>query len=230
MLGAASDERKQHLIPRRIARHVIVRTRTKRQSRPAAAVHALDGWPMTPRFRAIGLDAEFPADDDPDGINRRRWLQLMGASLALAGVPAAAAGRSGKFVPLPSGPADRMPGEPSDSPRRWTWAARVLGLVVTCVDGRPIKIEGNPEHPQSLGATNAFAQAAILELYDPDRSKERDRKADRRREEVRSWEEFADVCPRAFSAIAEEERRRGIARAFRGQQFADACGDAIASC
>ena len=45
-----------------------------------------------------------------------------------------------------------------------------IGLLVTCVDGRPIKVEGNPEHPQSLGASHSLAQAAILELYDPDRS------------------------------------------------------------
>ena len=75
-----------------------------------------------------------------------------------------------------------------------------LGLMVTCVDGRPIKIEGNPKHPASLGATNAFAQAAILELYDPDRSKnliERTPEGD----VVRTWDEFAAFAKQHFGDL-----------------------------
>ena len=60
------------------------------------------------------------------------------------------------------------------SPQRYATAmdlgGHAIGLMVTCVDGRPVKIEGNPLHPQSLGASHALAQASILELYDPDRS------------------------------------------------------------
>ena len=69
----------------------------------------------------------------------------------------------------------------------------VLGLMVTCVDGRPIKVEGNPKHLSSLGATNAYAQAAILELYDPDRSGNIVQKTDEG-DEVKSWDEIRRFC------------------------------------
>ncbi len=79
-------------------------------------------------------------------------------------------------------------------------AGGALGLLVTCVDGRPIKVEGNPDHPSSLGAANAFAQAAILELYDPDRSKVIIEKTPQG-EEVRSWGEFAEFARGHFGKL-----------------------------
>ena len=120
-------------------------------------------------------------DSEGEGISRRRWLQLMGASLALAGVAGCRWEKRGAFAPSPSGRPIACPASRSDSPPRWTWPATCSGLLVTCVDGRPIKVEGNPKHPSSLGATNAFAQAAILELYDPDRSKDIIEQTGRRR-------------------------------------------------
>ena len=75
-----------------------------------------------------------------------------------------------------------------------------LGLLVTCVDGRPIKIEGNPKHPYSLGATNAYAQAAILELYDPDRSQHIIEKTPQG-DQVRTWDEFAAFAKRHFGEL-----------------------------
>ena len=119
---------------------------------------------------------EFPdlADRwDGDPVGRRRFLEIMGASLALAGV----AGTTGcarqapeKIVPYVKPPAGRTPGDAQYFATSMPLEGASLGLLVKSFDGRPIKIEGNPEHPDSLGATDAFAQAALLGLYDPDRS------------------------------------------------------------
>ena len=99
---------------------------------------------------------------------RRTILKLMAASLALAGCDPAAPGT--KWVPAVVAP----PGIVPSLPNRYTTAVlsggAALGLVVTHDSGRPIKVEGNPLHPASQGATDALAQAEILNLYDPDRS------------------------------------------------------------
>ena len=142
-------------------------------------------------------DPFFPAD--PQGISRRRWLELMGASLALAGA-AGCRWEKRELRPFAKRPADRVPGEPQKFATTMDLAGSALGLLVTCIDGRPIKIEGNPNHPSSNGATNAFAQAAILELYDPDRSKNIiERTGDR--EEVRTWEEFSTFAREHFAKL-----------------------------
>ena len=67
-------------------------------------------------------------------------------------------------------PESRVPGEAEYYATAMELGGQTLGLVVTGRDGRPVKVEGNPAHPASLGSTHVFAQAAMLELYDPDRS------------------------------------------------------------
>ena len=126
----------------------------------------------------------------------------MGASLALAGVTGCRWEKR-EIRPFAKRPADRTPGEFQRFATTMDMAGSALGLLVTCVDGRPIKVEGNPQHPSSLGATNAFAQAAILELYDPDRSKEIIHRIDGR-EEVRSWAEFAAFARKHFNDLRKD--------------------------
>ena len=75
-----------------------------------------------------------------------------------------------EILPLVSQPPNRLPGQFQRFATAREMAGSATGLWVTSADGRPIKIEGNPKHPQSLGATDAWTQASILELYDPDRS------------------------------------------------------------
>ena len=152
----------------------------------------------TPEFRAL-LDAEFPANDDQAGISRRRWLQLMGASLVLAGA-ASCRWEKREILPFDKRPANRTPGKFERFATTMDMGGTVLGLMVTCVDGRPIKVEGNPKHPSSLGATNAYAQAAILELYDPDRSRNIVQKTDQG-DEVKSWDEFAAFAKSHFGEL-----------------------------
>ncbi|MBV9750722.1 MAG: 4Fe-4S dicluster domain-containing protein [Acetobacteraceae bacterium] len=99
---------------------------------------------------------------------RRTLLKLMAASLALAGCDPAAPGT--KWIPAVTAPPGIVPGLPNRYATATLSGGAALGLVVTHDSGRPIKVEGNPLHPASLGATDALAQALILDLYDPDRS------------------------------------------------------------
>jgi molybdopterin-containing oxidoreductase family iron-sulfur binding subunit len=141
---------------------------TSPDNRPADPYwRSLDQLADAPRFRRI-LESEFPVLGD-GGVSRRRWLQLMGASLALAGV--GGCWQREEILPFDARPEGRVPGKPQQFMTATELGSSGTGLMVRSVDGRPIKIEGNPAHPQSLGATDALAQAAILELYDPDRSR-----------------------------------------------------------
>ena len=102
-----------------------------------------------PEFRAF-LEAEFPKKADPEGISRRRWLQLMGASLALAGT-AGCRWEKEEILPFAERPEGRVPGVAERYATAMDLSGNATGLLVTVYDGRPIKIEGNPKHPQSLG-------------------------------------------------------------------------------
>jgi len=140
----------------------------------------------SPQFR-VWLEAEFPSQAEAAGMSRRRWLQLMGASLALAGVGGCRWQKS-EILPFARRPRQRIPGVPEQFATAMELGEGALGLLVTSYDGRPIKVEGNPSHPQSLGATDALAQAAVLELYDPDRSQAVIEQA--AQPEGRTWEDF----------------------------------------
>jgi MoCo/4Fe-4S cofactor protein with predicted Tat translocation signal len=139
-------------------------------------------WASLEEFaRAPGLEpmlrAEYPppAEASPDW-SRRHFIRLMGASLALAGVTGC-----GRGVGLPGGrarlapyarpPAGLVPGLPRYYATSLLAAGEVLGVLGETHMGRPTKLEGNPDHPASLGATDVFAQAAVLEVYDPARAR-----------------------------------------------------------
>ena len=127
----------------------------------------------TEAFREL-MRREFPeqAAEWPNPPSRRQFLALMGASLALAGVggcsvrPAPAR----TMVPYVRAPEQIVPGKPLFYATAMTLGGSGVGLLVESHLGRPTKIEGNPEHPASRGATDPFHQAAVLTLYDPDRS------------------------------------------------------------
>ena len=125
----------------------------------------------TPEFKEF-LHREFPqnASEWLDPVGRRGFLKLMGASMALAGVSACTRQPSEDIVPYVRQPEELIPGKPLFFATAMPFAGSGVGLLVESHEGRPTKIEGNPDHPSSLGATDLFAQAAILGLYDPDRS------------------------------------------------------------
>jgi molybdopterin-containing oxidoreductase family iron-sulfur binding subunit len=136
---------------------------------------SLEEWMDTPEFREH-LEREFPDDlaNWTDPVTRRQFLTLMGASLALAGVagcsPRAASPR--KIFPYVHQPERITPGVPLYFATAMPLGGVATGLLVKSQEGRPIKVEGNPTHPGSLGATDLFSQASVLGLYDPDRSRD----------------------------------------------------------
>ena len=131
----------------------------------------------TPEFRAC-LEREFPvgasewtaADEAGNGMGRRQFLMLAGASLALAGFAGCSPRSREKIVPYADQPEQIIPGKPLFYASAMPLNGYGRGILVETEMGRPVKIEGNPAHPDSLGATDAVTQAAVLGLWDPDRS------------------------------------------------------------
>jgi MoCo/4Fe-4S cofactor protein with predicted Tat translocation signal len=118
------------------------------------------------------IEREFPdgAWELADPLSRRRFLGLMGASLALAGLASCSRQPIEKLVPYVKQPEGLIPGRPLYFASADILSGFARGVLVESHEGRPTKIEGNPEHPASLGATDVFMQATVLQLYDPDRS------------------------------------------------------------
>lgn len=137
------------------------------------------------------LHREFPegASELPEGSSRRNLLKFMGATLALAGLTACRRPEE-KIVPLAKGAEDLIPGKPVFYNSVYTFGGVATGVMVETHDGRPTKIEGNPNHPQSLGAASAYAQASILGLYDPDRVAEHTRDG-----VAVKWDDFVAAVP-----------------------------------
>jgi Fe-S-cluster-containing dehydrogenase component len=104
-----------------------------------------------------------------DPISRRRFLELMGASLALSGAAACAPPHE-QIVPYVRQPEQLPTDKPLFFASAHTLSGFAEGVLVESHLGRPTKIEGNPEHPASLGATDAFGQASVLTLYEPSRA------------------------------------------------------------
>ena len=113
-----------------------------------------------------GLEEELTAPS-----SRRDFFKVMGASLAMASLTACRWPRE-LIVPYANRPEGRIPGVPVQYASALELGGSAVGVLVSSYDGRPVKIEGNPLHPASLGAADVFMQAAVLELYDPDRSRQ----------------------------------------------------------
>jgi MoCo/4Fe-4S cofactor protein with predicted Tat translocation signal len=130
----------------------------------------------TEKFREF-LHREFPAvnpsEADPswlDPTGRRNFLKLMSASLAFAGLTACTNQPKETIVPYVKTPDGLVPGKPQFYATAMPLGGVASGLLVESHEGRPTKIEGNPDHPGSLGGTTVYEQASVLTLYDPDRS------------------------------------------------------------
>src|SRR5438045_5514604 len=123
-------------------------------------------------FTVRNSSDEFPpgASEWPAGVSRREFLRLSSATLALAGLGACTKQPLEKIVPYVEQPEVVIPGKPLRFATATQFSGVGQGLLVTGYEGRPTKIEGNPTHPASLGATSVWAQADILDLYDPERA------------------------------------------------------------
>ncbi len=167
---------------------------------------SVDELQQTPEFEQF-LHREFPqaASEFPEGVSRRRWLKLMSASLALGGASGCRYGPV-EFASMVVRPPNTVPGVPKHYATNFELAGRAVHLLVSNVDGRPIKIEGNPEHPLmkasepndlsggkerfASAGTDVFSQGCILGLYDPDRTARVTRVVDGQVEEA-TWDDFS---------------------------------------
>lgn len=123
-----------------------------------------------PELQAMMGEELMPgAGERPSGATRRQFLQIMGASMAMAGL-AGCRRPVEKTLPYTRQPEEIVPGMPLYFASAMPLRGVLRPVLVESHEGRPTKIEGNPEHPMSRGATGVFEQASILNLYDPDRS------------------------------------------------------------
>lgn len=132
---------------------------------------SLDELAETEEFKDL-LEHEFPqgADQWLNPVGRRNFLKLMAASLALGGLAACSPTSSEKILPYVRAPEEALPGQALFFATATQLRGIATGVLAESHMGRPTKIEGNPDHPGSLGATDTFMQASVLELWDPDRS------------------------------------------------------------
>src|SRR6202162_1696211 len=143
------------------------------------------------------LHREFPkgASEWVDSVSRRGFLKVMGASLGLAGMTGCVRLPLEPIVPYVRQPENVIPGRPMYYASAVTLGGYANPVLVESHLGRPTKIEGNDQHPASLGGTDIFAQASILGMYDPERSQSVMSMGDQR-----SWQSFLPAIRRPLSA------------------------------
>ncbi len=170
----------------------------------------------TPEFREF-VEREYPqhAEEWNDPVGRRSFIKLMGASLALAGLSSCVYQPPEKIVPYVNQPEEMVPGKPLYFATAMPLGGVATPLLVKSNEGRPTKIEGNPDHPNNrsaspadkgTSATDLFAQASILTLYDPDRSQTLTY-----REEIRPWAAFVAEIN---TALEEQRKVQGAGLRF----------------
>jgi len=167
------------------------------------SLEELAGTEAFQAFLRRGFPGQAAAWAEP--VGRREFLRLMAASLALAGLGGCGspAPTDEKIVPYVEAPEQVVPGRPLFFATAMPLAGFATGVLAESHEGRPTKVEGNPQHPASLGATDAFAQASVLTLYDPDRSQ-----VVTHRGRISTWTAFLG----ALNAALETERLRRGAR------------------
>ncbi len=162
---------------------------------------SLEDLAQTDAFQDL-MHREFPryASEWQDGDSRRNFIKLMGASLALAGLTACTRQPIELITPYARQPEELVPGKPLFFATAMPMGSSATGLLVESHEGRPTKIEGNPDHP-SQGACDVYAQASVLGLYDPDRSQALTLEG-----EIRSWGAFLGAVQQT---INQQKSKRG---------------------
>jgi MoCo/4Fe-4S cofactor protein with predicted Tat translocation signal len=148
---------------------------------------SIDELADTPEFQAA-VEREFPAaaQEWVDPVSRRGFLKLMGASMALAGMAGCTKQPEETIYPYVRQPEDLVLGKPMYFATAHPFSTGGVPLLVKSDEFRPIKIDGNPEHPYNRGGSDAFTQGTLLDLYDPDRSQHVTLRG-----ENREWADFA---------------------------------------
>jgi len=160
---------------------------------------SLEELAQTPQFEDM-LHREFPRHasewrDGEKGFSRRDFLKLSGASLAFAGLIGCTKQPLEPIVPYVKQPEELVLGKPLFFATAMTLSGYGKPLLVESHEGRPTKIEGNPDHPASRGAADLYAQASILSMYDPERSQ-----TILNQGEVRPWGSLVSALKRALAA------------------------------
>ena len=158
---------------------------------------SLDELAATDEFQE-SVQREFPSwfkDFKDDAFSRRNFMRLMGASMALAGVYGCSERPSKKILPYIRQPEQVVPGMPLFFASAMPLNGYGYGILAESHEGRPTKIEGNPDHPASLGASNVMMQGSVLQLYDPERSQ-----TVRRAGVDLSWVSFRDAVTERLNA------------------------------
>jgi molybdopterin-containing oxidoreductase family iron-sulfur binding subunit len=150
---------------------------------------SIDELANTPEFQAA-VEREFPAaaQEWVDPVSRRGFLKLMSASMALAGLAGCTKQPDEPIYPYVKAPEDLILGKPMYFATAHPFTTGAVPLLVKSDEFRPIKIDGNPEHPYNNGGSDPYSQGTLLDLYDPDRSQHVTFQG-----EGRSWQEFAQA-------------------------------------
>ena len=162
---------------------------------------SIDEFVDAPEFEEF-VKREYPvhSEDWDTSFSRRNFVKLMGATLAFAGLSGCVIQPAERIVPYVRPNEDLLPGKPLFFATAYSVGGYATGLLAKSYEGRPIKIEGNPDHPGSLGSTDVLAQASLLDMYDPDRSKEIAFRGN-----PKSWQNFMST----LRAAIEENRTDG---------------------
>lgn len=150
-----------------------------------------------PEYRKF-VEREFPegASELTNDIDRRKFLLLAAAGIGMAGLTACRRPLE-KVIPAGGKVTEMLvPGMPQHYATIFNFGGQAQGLLVRSNDGRPTKIEGNPQHPASQGATSGYAQASILDLYDPDRSK-----SVTQNKQSKTWDDFVKAATPLFAEL-----------------------------
>jgi MoCo/4Fe-4S cofactor protein with predicted Tat translocation signal len=158
----------------------------------------LDDLADTPEFQEL-MQEEFPrqagAGEWVDSLSRRGFMKVMGASFALAGLAGCTKQPDETIMPYVKQPEDLVLGKPMYFATSHPFPTGAIPVLVKSDAFRPIKLEGNPEHPMAKGKSDPFTQATLLDLYDPDRSRE-----PKFRGESSDWGTFQEAFSKAINA------------------------------
>lgn len=177
---------------------------------------SLNELAQTPEFEDMVAREWKSAPGSWEGVSRRDFLKLAGASLALAGLAGCARQPEEHILPYKEQPENLIPGRAlffatAASKSAAPGFGYAIGVLGESHMGRPTKIEGNPDHPSSLGSTDAITQGTLYTLYDPDRSQNVTQNG-----EASTWEEAKGELN---NAMAKLRSTRGAGLAILSESF-----------
>jgi MoCo/4Fe-4S cofactor protein with predicted Tat translocation signal len=170
-MQAEESNRREMICPGKLSKADLLAARDKLRTQGPEYWRSLQELAGDPEFYKQ-VQREFPkgASEWLAPFSRRDFLSLMAASLALAGMTGCVKQPAEEIIPYVVQPDDIVPGKPKFYATAMTLGGYGIPLLVESHMGRPTKIEGNPQHPASLGGSDLFSQASLLDVYDPDRS------------------------------------------------------------